>query len=91
VRAIEIAVRVLLLFLEFGELVARQLRAEDPREDVLVLQSVDRLQEVVAELEADGEAAREVPPGFEVVREVVDQRAVEIEDGALIQGGDTRP
>lgn len=89
VRAVQIAISLFLLCFERSELFARDGAPKDLREDVLVLQAVDRLQERVVEREAAFRS--ELAPRIEMETQVVDQRAIQIEDRASTQDGDTRP
>ena len=67
-----------LLSLERRELALGERPPQDPREDIFVLQAVDRLEEGVVERLAEPRAER--PPRAEVEREIVDERAVQVED-----------
>jgi hypothetical protein len=91
VRPIELSIVSFLLCLERAELVGRNGAAEDLREDVLVLQAIDRLEKRV--VERDAALAGKRAPSIEMETQVVDERAVQIEDcGArTIQDGDRRP
>jgi len=78
VRAVERPVPFFLLLGERLLLLSAERPPHDSRENVLVLQTVDRLQERVVELAAETRA--ELSPRAEVERQVVDERAVQIED-----------